>query len=93
MKLIDHLFEDIDKALDFVLTEEELNSYYNMMPDEWNRICDCIHIPGDKDGKLKDALRNLPDDARYSWAFKKGIEHTINYNGGYLLKRYQSCLI
>ena len=74
-------------------TEEELNSYYNMMPDEWNRICDCIHIPGDKDGKLKDALRNLPDDARYSWAFKKGIEHTINNNGGYLLKRYQSCLI
>lgn len=74
-------------------TEEELNSYYNMMPDEWKRICDCIHIPGDKDGKLKDALRNLPDDARYSWAFKKGIEHTINNNDGYLLKRYQSCLI
>lgn len=74
-------------------TEEELDSYYNTMPDEWYRICDCIHIPGDMDGKLKGALRNLPNDARYSWAFKKGIEHTINYNDGYLLKMYQSCFI
>lgn len=74
-------------------TEKELDSYYEKMPEEWNRICDCIHIPGDKDNILKDALRNLPNDSRYSWAFKKGIEHTVNYNDGYLLMKYQSCLI
>lgn len=74
-------------------TEEELDTYYAGMPNEWSRICDCIYIPGDKDNKLKDALRKLTDDSRYSWAFKKGIPHIINYDEGYLLKMYKDCYV
>ena len=46
-----------------------------------------------KDNKLKDALRKLTDDSRYSWAFKKGIPHIINYDEGYLLKMYKDCYV
>ena len=70
-----------------------MDTYYAGMPNEWSRICDCIYIPGDKDNKLKDALRKLTDDSRYSWAFKKGIPHIINYDEGYLLKMYKDCYV
>lgn len=51
-----------------------------------------IHIPGDKKNELKDALRRVPNDGRYAWAFEKDIPHTIIFKDGYLLKRYEKCL-
>lgn len=73
-------------------TEEELEGYYQKAYELWQEFCDKIHIPGDKDGRLKDAMRKVPEDARYSWAFDKSQHHTINYKDGYLLKQYEDCL-
>lgn len=73
-------------------TGEELDEYYQKAKELWQEFCDKIHIPGDKDGNLKDAMRRVPEDARYSWAFDKTQPHTINYKDGYLLREYEDCL-
>lgn len=73
-------------------TDEELDEYYSTAKQQWQSFCDMIHIPGDKKNELKDALRRVPNDGRYAWAFEKDIPHTIIFKDGYLLKRYEKCL-
>ena len=73
-------------------TEDELALYYSTAKEQWQVFCDKIHIPGDNKGKLKDALRRVPKDERYKWAFDESIRHTPNYNEGFLLKNFEKCL-
>ncbi|MCI1741484.1 MAG: FRG domain-containing protein [Prevotella sp.] len=74
-------------------SEDELNTYYKDIENGfWGNFCDKIYIPGDKTGKMKEDLIHIPDKSRYSWAFKPGIPHTIDYSKGFLLKKYKDLL-
>ena len=75
-----------------MFTEEELEKYYSTAKDQWQQFCDKIHIPGDRDSKLKDALRNVPDTPQYKWAFEWEKSHIVNYSDGFLLRQFESCL-
>lgn len=73
-------------------TKEELDSYYESIRNGfWETFCGKIFIPGD-DGKMKEDLLNLPNNANYKWAFEDGHCLQANFNEGYLLKMYASCL-
>lgn len=78
-----------------LLTEEELHRYYEAVRKEnlWEVFCDQIYIPGDKDGKMMAALRNVPNNPKYNWAFKEGIPPQIDYDQGFLLKHYKKVLM
>ena len=78
-----------------LLTEEELHRYYEDVRKEnlWEVFCDQIYIPGDKDGKMMAALRNVPNNPKYNWAFKEGIPPQIDYDQGFLLKHYKKVLM
>ena len=52
-------------------TEEELDSYYAGALDFWEEFCSNIYFYGPEGALLKEHLRRLPQDPRYSWAFKK----------------------
>ena len=43
-------------------------------------------------GSILNALKSLPSDKRYKWAFEEGIPYTIDYNQGVVLKKFASCL-
>lgn len=74
-------------------TEDEMDEYYDSIKaGYWENFCNKIYIPGDK-GELKKELLDLPNNLEYKWAFEKGITHQINYRDGYLLRRYEACLV
>lgn len=74
-----------------VLTVPELHEYYEAVKNEnfWEEFCNQIHIPGDTDGKMMAALLDIPNQPEYEWAFKEGVPHIIDYNKGYLLRKYK----
>ena len=76
-------------------SDEELDQYYNVVlnDDYWQSFCRQIHIPGDKDGNLMASLLSLPEDPRYSWAFKPGKHHITEYDKGYVLNIFKECLM
>lgn len=77
-----------------ILTVEELHEYFESISSEsyWEEFCNQIYIPGDSDGKMMNDLLNLPNNHEYEWAFKENISHEINYDNGYLLKKYKHIL-
>lgn len=76
------------------LTKEELHEYYEAMKDKqfWINFCNQIHIPGDSEGKMMEALRNVPYQPEYKWAFEEGIPHKIDYDKGFILKHFKHIL-
>ena len=73
-------------------TKDELKEYYAAIKKGfWNEFCSRIYIPGDN-GSILNALKSLPSDKRYKWAFEEGIPYTIDYNQGVVLKKFASCL-
>lgn len=83
-------YEIIDYQPSF--TPEELNTYYANAKENWVEFCNQIHIPGD-DGTMMQAMLDIPNDQRYRWAFEPGHNHMIDYNHGFILKKYQKCLV
>ena len=75
-------------------TQDELDLYYADVKNDgyWESFCSQIHIPGDKDGKMMSALRSLPNDPRYRWAFEKDDSHVTDYEKGYVIQKYKACL-
>lgn len=75
-------------------TEEELEEYYDAVLNDgyWQDFCNQIHIPGDKDGKIIQAMLHLPNDSRYHWAFKRNDSHVTKFEKGYVLSMYKECL-
>lgn len=52
-------------------TEEELDIYYKTAPEFWEEFCSNVYFYSPEGGLMKEHLRNLPNDPRYSWAFYK----------------------
>lgn len=77
-----------------VLTEGELLHYYNAVEHDnlWEEFCNQIFIPGDNAGKMMKDLLDVPNKAEYEWAFKKDVNSNIDYDKGYLLKRFKDIL-
>lgn len=77
-----------------VPSADELHEYYEAVKHEdlWNKFCDLIYIPGDKDGKMMADLRAVPNKPEYEWAFKEGVPHVIDFDKGYLLQQYKHIL-
>jgi len=75
-------------------TREELDAYYAAVKEEglWVDFCSKIHIPGDKDGKMMQALQSLPSDPRYRWAFERDDSHVTEFEKGYVMRVYRECL-
>lgn len=70
-------------------SSEELHSYYQDIKNGmWGAFCDKIFIPGDKDGKMKEDLLMTEKKAEYSWAFQEDKIIDIDYQNGFLLKKY-----
>lgn len=78
-----------------VFTTEELDGYYDAVLHGgfWAEFCDQIHIPGDRQGRMKSELKNLVNNPKYRWAFERDYNHTTDYNSGYVLKKYRNCLV
>ena len=73
-------------------TKDELKDYYAAIKKGfWNEFCSRIYIPGDN-GSILNALKSLPYDQRYQWAFDESIPYTIDYNQGVVLKKFARCL-
>ena len=75
-------------------TDAEQDEYFAAVQKEyyWEKFCSQIHIPGDKDGKMKNDLLSLTTDARYRWAFERDESHVTEYERGYLLRAYRNFL-
>ena len=75
-------------------TAEELDEYYDAVWNKyfWTNLCQQIHIPGDKDGRMMNDLLNLPYNPKYRWAFVPDNSHVTDYSKGYIMKDYQECL-
>lgn len=50
-------------------TEEELDIYYQTVPQFWEEFCSNVYFYGPEGFLLKKHLQNLPNDSRYRWAF------------------------
>lgn len=76
------------------LTANELQEYYEAVKNEclWENFCNQIHIPDDKSGKMMSDLLDVPNKPEYEWAFKEGILHSVDYDKGFLLKKYKHIL-
>ncbi len=76
-------------------TKEELNEYYDAVVNKgfWRNFCNQIYIPGDKHGNMMKELLDLPNNPKYRWAFERDDNHVTDYNQGYALKEYKTCLI
>lgn len=76
-------------------TNEELEEYYDAVKNKnfWNDFCNQIHIPGDKLGNMMKELLDLPSNPKYRWAFERDNNHVTDYNNGFVLKKYKTCLI
>lgn len=74
-------------------TREELDAYYAALKEKglWTDFCSKIHIPGDKDGKMMQALLSLPSDPRYRWAFERDDSHVTDFEKGYVMRVYREC--
>ena len=74
--------------------QDELDQYYAAVKNDnfWEEFCNQIHIPGDKDDKMKSALLSLPNDLRYRWAFEMDKNHVTDYEKVYVMKVYKDCL-
>ena len=59
----------------------------------WEQFCNQIFIPGDHNKTMWNDLLNLPNDPRYAWAFKEGLDYRIDYDQGFLLERYKDVLL
>lgn len=77
-----------------VLTDAELDEYYEKIKNRnyWENFCSQIYIPGDVEGKMMKDLLEIPNKPEYKWAFRKGEVHTIDYDKGYLLRKYKHIL-
>lgn len=77
-----------------VFTDEEMDVYYEAVQhgDMWADFCRQIYIPGDKQGNMMSELMNLPNNPKYRWAFERDDNHVIDYNQGFVLKKYEACL-
>ena len=76
-------------------TKEELNEYYDAVVNKgfWRNFCNQIYIPGDKHGNMMKELLDLPNNPKYRWAFEHDDNHVTDYNQGFVLKKYKTCLI
>lgn len=52
-------------------TEQELDVYYQTVPQFWEEFCSNIYFYGPEGVLLKKHLQNLPNDSRYRWAFHR----------------------
>lgn len=86
-------FDIQDYCLSF--SDEELNEYYDAVKNEnlWKKFCNQIHIPGDKHGNMMKELLDLPNNPRYRWVFERDDNHVTDYNQGFVLKKFKTCLI
>ena len=64
----------------------------NVALDLWGRFCDQIYIPGDRDGKMMADLRNVPEHPMSESACKEDIPSKVDYDQGYLFRRYKKVL-
>lgn len=73
-----------------VLNQQELHEYFESMKDGslWKEFCNQIYIPGD-DGSMMQELLDVPNKPEYEWAFKEGIEHTVDFKKSFLLKNFK----
>ena len=76
-------------------TYEELDDFYEAVKNKglWKDFCNQIHIPGDKQGNMMKELLDLPSNPKYRWAFERDDNHVTDYNHGFVLKKYKTCLI
>lgn len=76
-------------------TNEELDEYYESVENKgfWRTFCNQIHIPGDKHGNMMKELVDLPNNSKYRWAFERDDKHVTDYNRGFVLRKYKTCLI
>ena len=90
-----HELEDLGYEIqDYIpaFTQDELDKHYDAIKKGlWDEFCSKLYIPGD-DGSMMAALKSLPYDYRYQWAFEAGVSHSIDYNQGFVLKRFANCL-
>lgn len=77
-----------------VLSEAELHEYYEDVKNEglWEKFCSQIYIPGDTTGKMMADLLDVPNKSEYKWAFEEGIDHIIDYEKGFLMKKFKHIL-
>lgn len=75
-------------------SDDEIDEYFAIVQSDnfWPRICAQIHIPGDKNGQMMQALLSLPQDPRYRWAFERDDSHVTDYEKGYVMRVYRECL-
>lgn len=70
-------------------SNDELHAYYQDIKNGmWGEFCSQIFIPGDEGGKMKEDLLGAERKAEYSWAFREDENNNIDYNRGFLLKKY-----
>lgn len=73
-------------------TQDELDKHYNAVENGlWDEFCSRVYIPGDDGSKLA-ALKSLPNDCRYRWAFEPSAVCSIDYNQGFALRKFANCL-
>ena len=76
-------------------TQEELDEYYDAVQNHnfWTEFCNQVHIPGDKQGRMMNSLVNLPKNPTFRWAFERDKNHMIDYDQGYVLRKFKVCLV
>lgn len=89
--LLDELNQNDISLQDYIpqFTKEELHEYYmDIKNGWWEEFCKDIYFQG-KNGKiLKQEFREIKSNEKYSWAFKENSHYNIDYNRGFLLKKY-----
>ena len=75
-------------------TDEELDEYYAAVKKKgyWQKFCEQIYIPGDKEGRMMNDLLSLPQRPEYCWAFERNNRHVVDFDKGYVLREYKKCL-
>ena len=75
-------------------TADEIDQYYAEVQNHafWPTFCSQIHIPGDKNGQMMQAILSLPSDPRYRWAFEHDESHVAEYEKGFVMRVYRECL-
>lgn len=94
--LLDELNQNNITLQDYIpqFTKEELHEYYmDIKNGWWEEFCKDIYFQG-KNGKiLKQEFREIKSNEKYSWAFKENSHYNIDYNRGFLLKKYSNMLV
>lgn len=75
-------------------TDDEIDEYIAAVQSDnfWPRFCAQIHIPGDRNGQMMQALLSLPQSPRYRWGFERDNDHVTDYDKGYTMREYRACL-